>query len=257
MNRFMVLLCAVLLCSQAHGWGATGHRVAAQIAAGYLAPEARIAVAEILGPETLAEASTWPDFMRANPSEFWQVTANPWHYLTVPPGKSYSEVGAPPEGDALTALEGFAETLRDPESSTDDKALALRFAVHIIGDLHQPLHVGNGSDRGGNDFRITYFGQGSNLHRLWDSQMIDRRQLSYTEMSDWLQAKISPADYRGWNSADPLVWIAESADLRDRIYPDDTELGWDYGFRWTDAIDRRLSMAGVRTAAYLNRLFTD
>lgn len=255
MGRFVCMLCGVLLSAQAFAWGATGHRVAAEIADGYLSPEARLAVDDILGRETLAEASTWPDFMRADPSEFWQETASPWHYVTVPPGKTYEDVGAPEQGDAVTALADFAQTVRDPEASAEEQALALRFIVHIIADLHQPLHVGNGEDRGGNDFEITYFGEPSNLHRLWDSQLIDARNLSYTEMTAWLEAKIAPADFRAWNTADPMVWVAESADIRPQIYPEERDLRWDYGYEWTDTLYTRLQQAGVRTAAYLNDLF--
>jgi len=250
-----LLLCALLFSGQALGWGATGHRVAAEIADGYLTPEARIAVEEILGPETLAEASTWADFMRADPSEFWQETASPWHYVTVPSGTTYEDVGAPKEGDAASALQKFTYMLRDAETSHEDRQLALRFIVHIIGDLHQPLHVGNGTDRGGNDFSITYFGEPSNLHRLWDSQLIDSKQLSYTELTAWLRARIGPEEFRAWNTPDPLVWIAESAGIRDRIYPEDSEIRWSYGYKWTDTLYSRLQKAGVRTAAYLNQLF--
>ncbi len=263
MYKIAAPLLALLLCGQVYGWGANGHRVAAEIAEGYLSAEARLAVEEILGPETLAEASTWPDFMRADPSEFWQETANPWHYVTVPPGKRYEDVGAPEEGDAVTALDRFSDTVLDPEASAEDRARALRFIVHIVGDLHQPLHVGNGEDRGGNDFEITWFGEPSNLHRLWDSQLIDSKKLSYSEMTEWLEAKIGPDEFREWNTPDPTVWVAESAGIRPRIYPEDCrmdsgrdcEISWDYAYEWTDTLYRRLQQAGVRTAAYLNALF--
>lgn len=255
MNRMIFFFCSLLLSGHAFGWGATGHRVAAEIADGYLSAEARLAVEEILGPETLAEASTWADFMRADPDEFWQRTANPWHYVTVPPGKIYEDVGAPEQGDASSALQKFTYMLRDDETPLEDRQLALRFIVHIIGDLHQPLHVGNGTDRGGNDFEITYFGEPSNLHRLWDSQLIDSKQLSYTELTAWLKAKIGPDEFRAWNTPDPLVWMAESAEIRDRIYPEDPEIRWSYGYDWTDTLYNRLQKAGVRTAAYLNQLF--
>ncbi|MBS3824120.1 MAG: S1/P1 nuclease [Wenzhouxiangellaceae bacterium] len=257
MKKLVFVLYAVLASTQAFGWGATGHRVAAEIADGYLSAEARLAVNEILGPETLAEASTWPDFMRADPAEFWQETANPWHYVTVPPGKTYEDVGAPEQGDAASALQKFTYMLRDAETSGEDRKLALRFLVHIIGDLHQPLHVGNGEDRGGNDFEVTYFGEPTNLHRLWDSQLIDSKKLSYTELTEWLGAKIGPAEFRAWNTPDPMIWMAESAELRERIYPEDRDLRWGYGYQWTDSLYKRLQQAGVRTAAYLNELFGD
>lgn len=257
MNRIWILLAGLLICSQALGWGATGHRVAGQIAEDYLSPEARLGVEEVLGVESLAQASTWPDFMRSDPSEFWQSTANPWHYVTVPPGTTYRDAGTPEEGDAASALDRFTYQLLDAESSAEERALALRFIVHIVGDLHQPLHVGNGEDRGGNDVEILFFGEPTNLHRLWDSQLIDRRQLAYSEMAEWLAAEIKPEDFRAWNTPDPLVWIEEGSVLRDEIYPDGEELSWDYSYKWAERVDLQLKKAGVRTAAYLNEVFAN
>jgi len=125
MRSIAVFVISLALSGQVLGWGATGHRVAAQIADGYLTPEAKIAVEEILGPETPAEASTWADFMRADPGEFWQETASPWHYVTVPQGKTYEDVGAPEQGDAASAWQRFTYMLRDAETSSEDRALAL------------------------------------------------------------------------------------------------------------------------------------
>ncbi len=253
--RILLILTLCLNSAVAWGWGQTGHRVAGEIAARYLSPEATAAIEQILGSESLARASTWPDTMRSDPSEFWQQTARPWHYVTVPPGQTYEQAGAPPEGDAWTALRQFGETLRRLDASREDRALALRFAVHIIGDLHQPLHVGNGSDRGGNQFSVTLFGEDSNLHRVWDGQLIDRMELSYTELADWLLADIDHETFLAWNQPDARVWIAESAALRDRIYPEQRELSWNYGFEWNATLEQRLAQAGVRTAAWLNQVF--
>lgn len=236
-------------------WGQIGHRVTGAIAENYLSPEARAAVSELLPHESLAEASTYADEMRSNPSEFWQKQAGPWHYVTVPVGKVYDEVGAPPEGDSVSALSRFRRTLLDDEATVEEKQLALRFTVHIIGDLHQPLHAGNGTDRGGNDVRIRFFREETNLHRVWDSQMIDRRQLSYTEWSDWLGQKITTEQLRAWSNPDPEVWIGESTTIRDRIYPEDADISWDYLYEHLPTATRRLQQAGVRIAAYLNELY--
>lgn len=243
--------------SPALAWGKTGHRISGAIAADYLDGRARAGVKQLIGSETLAEASTWADFMRSDPSEFWRETANPWHYVTVPPGRTYPQAGAPPEGDAATALRRFSATVRDPNAPLADRRLALRFIVHIVGDLHQPLHAGNGSDRGGNDVRVTFMGRSTNLHSLWDSGLIDEEQLSYTEYAAWLLARITPADAKAWSTPDPNVWIAESAALRDQVYPQrgDRSLGYDYVYRNKARVEDRLARAGVRLAAYLNQLF--
>jgi hypothetical protein len=236
-------------------WGQTGHRVTAAIADHYLSGVARANVQLLLGTESLAQAATWPDDMRSDSTEFWQKTASPWHFVTVPAGKTHAEVGAPPEGDAASALARFAQVLRDPNASREDKRLALRFTIHIIGDLHQPLHAGRPGDRGGNDVKVTWFGAPSNLHSVWDSGMIESRGLSHSELAGWLAGSITPEQVLAWSNPDPEVWIAESVALRERIYPTDTKLSYAYAYRWGGEVDGRLSRGGVRIAAYLNRLF--
>lgn len=251
---------AVLLClvpAEAFAWGQTGHRIGGALAEPLLTRKARAEIAKVIGTETLAEASTWADDMRSNPDPFWQSTASPWHYVTVPPGKTYAEVGAPPEGDSVTALTQFAATLKDPAAKLEDKQRALRFAIHIIGDLHQPLHVGNGADRGGNDVQVTLFGAPTNLHAVWDSGLIDRRQLSYSEYAAFLSRRLTPGAVKAWTTPDPAVWIAESAAARDGLYPPagQTALSWRYLYDSRETLDLRLAQSGVRLAAWLNALY--
>jgi len=261
----MRLLLALLLAAApapALAWGKTGHRVIGTIATRLVSRHTRHAVRAILGVESLAEASTWPDFERSNPDAFWQKEAGPYHYVTVPAGKSYADIGAPPEGDAVTALTSFAATVRDPAASRDAKALALRFIIHIVGDLHMPLHAGNGTDKGGNDIKVRFFRDNTNLHAVWDSGLIDQDQLSYSELSRWLFARITPAQRALWRVIDARVWIGESAAIRDRVYPpppasadEPVQLGNDYVYAWTATRDLRLEQGGVRLAAYLDALF--
>ncbi len=255
MRVFLAIILLLVTPAPAFAWGQIGHRVTGAIAQPLLTRKAARAIYAIIGEETLAEASTWADEMRSNPEPFWQSTANPWHYVTVPVGKTYADVGAPAEGDAVTALERFAQTLKDPKAPLADKQLALRFTVHIIGDLHQPLHAGNGTDKGGNDIRVTFFRDPTNLHAVWDSGLIDRRQLSYSEYAAFLRNRLDDDLRRQWSTPDPRVWIAESASLRDRIYPAGDQLSWDYAYRSNPIVDERLLQGGVRVAAYFNELF--
>ncbi len=242
--------------SQAFAWGKTGHRVTGGIAQTYLSEEVREEVSRILGVEDLAEASTWADFMRSSRNEFWTQEAGPYHYVTIPEGETYEAVGPPEEGDAITALNKFKTVLKDETASLEEKQLALRFTVHIIGDLHQPLHAGNGTDKGGNDFKMTFFWEQTNLHRVWDSQLIEQEELSYSEMSDWLSRTITEDDVKAWSATDPVVWAEESASIRDDIYPEgDAEEAWGYVYEHRETMRQRLSQAGVRTALYLNQLF--
>lgn len=247
----------LLISHSAAGWGQTAHRVTGAIAEQYLTVEATAAIANILPNESLAEASTWADEMRANPSYFWQVTASPWHYVTVPIGKTYSEVGAPTQGDAVTALKNFRKTLRDDKAHLVDKQLALRFIVHLVGDLHQPFHVGNGTDRGGNDFKVSFMEEKSNLHRVWDNNIIGQQKLSYSEWTLRLKSKITESDVTQWSVTDPRIWIAESAEIRETSYPETRKISWGYIYNKLPIVRKRLQQAGIRLAAYLNEVFAD
>ena len=251
----LAALAGTAMSLPAQAWGKTGHRVTGEIAQSYLSDAAQSGVQNILGVEDLAEASTWPDLMRSSRSDYWQRIASPWHYDTVPKGEDYPDVDIPDWGDAATALAAFRETLKSNTASDEEKALALRFVVHIVGDLHQPLHAGNGTDRGGNTYTVTFFDKLTNLHSVWDSELIDHEQLSYTEMATWLRRTITADDLAEWSVTDPAIWINESTAIRDTIYPEERDLRWGYVYDHRDVYRQRLKQAGVRIAAYLNETF--
>jgi len=264
----------LLLPSPALAWGKTGHRVVAAIADTQLSGLARAHVREILGQgESLDEAANWPDEMRSDPAQFWQKTSTPWHYVTVN-GITYDH--APSEGDALEALTHFKRVLQDPKANLADKQLALRFVIHIVGDLHQPLHVGKCCDRGGNDVKVTWFGKPTNLHAVWDSALVDDEQLSFSELAAKLERHISDKQLIAWWDINPRDWISESAEYRDSLYPTAADmpkpkkgeklkkgqpvlpdLSYSYVYRFTPLMEQRLSQAGVRLAAYLNWVFAE
>ncbi|GAB5381364.1 MAG: S1/P1 nuclease [Aliiglaciecola sp.] len=255
-SAFVKLSAATLLLvitTDVLAWGQIGHRVTGELAEQYLTTEAKTKIAQLYPDMSLAEISTHADEMRSNPSEFWQKTANPWHYVTVPEGNLYDvEQHAPEVGDAYTALTSFTATLKSDTSSDADKRLALHFIVHIIGDLHQPFHAGDGTDRGGNDVKLEFFWEDSNLHRVWDSGLIDRQKLSYTEWTKWLGRKITPEMAAKWRTTDPKIWIKESIDFRTGLYPEGDRISWSYQYESLPIVKARLQMAGIRIAAYLN-----
>jgi S1/P1 Nuclease len=257
--RGLVLTFSLAASSPSWGWGNTGHRICGEIAQSRISGKTAAEIEMILGKQGLAEMATWPDEQRSNPESFWQKDANPWHYVTLPDGKQPSEMVSPAEGDALTALERFASITRDRQKPRNERALALRFVIHIIGDLHQPLHVGNGNDRGGNDTKVTWFGEQSNLHSVWDSGMVDRQGLSFTEYSRRLEQRLSAEQTVSWWDARPQTWIAESAAIRTGLYPPAGEqpvaLGYKYQFEHLPTVETRLLQSGVRVAAYLDTLF--
>lgn len=254
--RLLIALAVVVaaLPSPAMAWGKTGHRVVAAIADHHLSGLARAHIREILGVENLPEAANWPDEMRSDPHPFWQKTSSPWHYVTVG-GMTYDR--APPEGDALGALHFFRKMVLDPNTSLEHRQLALRFIVHIIGDLHQPLHNGRPGDRGGNNVKVKWFGRDSNLHAVWDTGMIEETGYSYTELTERLVRHTRSEDVIAWWNPKATDWIAESVQIRERIYPENPELGYEYIYRHQPTVDLRLKQGGVRLAAYLNAMFDD
>ncbi|WP_395624264.1 S1/P1 nuclease [Sphingomonas daechungensis] len=257
----------VLIPSPAFAWGKTGHRVVAALADAQLSGLARAHIKEILGgAESLDEAATWPDEMRSDPAPFWQKKSGPYHYVTLN-GVVYDH--APPEGDALEALNRYSATLRDPNASLADKQLALRFIVHLVGDLHQPLHVGKCCDKGGNEVKVKWFGRDLNLHSVWDSALVDDEQLSFTELAAKLQRHTSNEDVIRWWDINPRDWISESGQIRETLYPEVPptgakdkkgqpavpELSYAYVYNFTPVMEQRLKQAGVRLAAYLNAIY--
>jgi len=250
------IICAALLLilsTQAHSFGQTGHRVIGAIAENHLSHKAKRMIKKLLINEDMAEAATFPDEQRSNPSEFWQETASPWHYVNVHEGEVYEK--APPEGDALSALDLFSKQLTSKETSLETKQLALKFIIHIIGDLHQPFHSGTNLDRGGGTIKLTFFNEETNLHRVWDEHLIDSKKLSYSEWTYRLDRKISKQQVKAWSVVDPKVWVAESQALRLGLYPENDHLFFDYQYQAMPVINLQLQRGGIRVAAYLNHLF--
>jgi hypothetical protein len=249
--RFSLGLFLACYAISAGAWGPQGHRVAGTLTWAYLSEDARGRVQALLGDETLADASTWADRMRDNPSLFWQKQAGPYHYVTVPQGKNYAQVGAPDKGDGVTALRKFRAMLIDPKVSHANKQLALRFSLHIIQDLHQPMHVGNGRDRGGNAIKLELYGKSTNLHRVWDSAILTQAQRSDAA---WVAQLENPDKSlkETWSDPQPEVWIGESARLRDQVYPSSRTIGEMYLSQWLPDAELRIQQSAVRCAAWLN-----
>jgi len=260
MRKVIFVFLLFIFSHYSFAFGQTGHRITGEIASHYLSENSKQAIAKIIGNESLAEASTYVDEMKSNPSEFWKKTTSNYHYVTVPKGTEYDSSSANKKHDSVYALKKYSKILRDAKASQKDKSLALKFIVHIIGDLHQPLHSGNGTDRGGNDFKVKFFWKDSNLHRVWDSGMIDKQQLSYTEWTMHLNRLITEEDVKRWSSIKPTNWIAESVVMRDTIYPQVSgdnipELSWDYRYKHLPTLKTRLKQGGVRIALFLNHIF--
>ncbi|MGD1894429.1 MAG: S1/P1 nuclease, partial [Cyclobacteriaceae bacterium] len=184
---------------------------------------------------------------------------NTWHWVTIPPGTGYDPEIQEPTGNAYEAVLRIVEALKDGELSPRKEQEYLKMLVHLVGDLHQPLHVGTGEDRGGNDVRVKwmYESDSSNLHRVWDSDMIDAKQLSYTELAAHLNRHVTPATIQQSQSTSPKQWISEAVSLRGTVYdlPDNRSIGYQYLYRNWPIVEQQLLLAGLRLASILNDIY--
>lgn len=264
-SRRCTSLALVLLAvpAAAWGWGQNGHRVVGEIADRHISDLARRQIAVILDGDGLAEAATWPDDVRSDPA--WRNAA-PWHYVSIDDQETLATTARAAEGDVLEALQRFEAVLRDPAAPKERKAEALRFYVHFVGDVHQPLHVGRRGDRGGNSIRVRWFRDDRNLHSVWDEGLIEAQRLSFTELTRFI-GEATPQQVAAWQAAPYEEWVRESFCLRPVVYDFGSEapadpgavpdLGYGYVFRKTPVIEQRLLQAGIRLAGRLDAIFGD
>lgn len=259
--RCWLALAVLAAPTAAWGWGQNGHRVVGEIAERHLTDYSRRQIAAILDGDGLAEAATWPDEIRADPA--WDH-AGAWHYMSIDDHETLANTARSEAGDVLEAMQRFEAVLRDPDATRQAKDQALRFYVHFVGDVHQPLHVGRRDDRGGNGIRVQWFRENRNLHSVWDEGLIESENLSFTEMVRFLDDP-TPAELAEWGAAPYEEWVRESFCHREQVYdfgegaasgPGDLpELGYDYAFHQMPLVERRLVQAGVRLAARLDAIF--
>jgi hypothetical protein len=249
-----LLFLATLQSTYAEVWGSTGHRVIGAVAQKHLTPKAAEQVNALLGGMSLAFVSTYADEIR---SEDRYDHLAPWHYVNMNQSTRYSEADKNPKGDIVTAIQTCVEILKNPTSSQEDKAFHLKLLVHFIGDIHQPFHAGRKEDRGGNSIDLFWFGKRTNLHRLWDTDLIEHYNMSYSELAAHLPKRTS--EQKSDIMAAPLLdWVNQSQDLANILYektPQGARLGYVYHYQNFETVREQLLDAGLRLAATLNAIF--
>jgi len=258
-------------------WGAQGHRLVGLVAAGRLTPVATANVAWLLDGRSLADVSNWADTIRSDQQQTYG-----WHFLNIPPGaKGYNRDRDCPRAAgvadgsrsdrwrdcAVDRILFWEQRLADVSLDRADRATALKFIVHFIGDLHQPFHA-LGVGRGGNDVQVRVFGNANcadegekpfpcNLHSVWDGRLIGHRKLNDRAYTAALQKLIVDKRWAAQLPGTPAQWAEESFRLGNQaLVKPDTNIDDRYYRRHINAIDERLSLAGIRLGAVLNRALT-
>jgi len=258
-----------------HAWSGQGHRLVGLIATARLTPAAAKNVAWLLDGQSLADVAGWADSVTSE-----QVQTSYWHYLNIPPdARGYDRDRDCPKQPGVEAgsrndrwrdcivdrISYWEDRLGNPKLDRADRATALKFVVHFIGDLHQPFHA-LGVGRGGNDVKVRVFGQADcgsdparpspcNLHSVWDGRLISRRNLDDRAYLDVLTKAILAEGFSSQPAGTPAQWAEQSFRLaKEGLVTPDTNIDEAYYRRHIGVIDDRLALAGVRLAADLNRV---
>ncbi|RBL93277.1 S1/P1 nuclease [Chitinophaga flava] len=254
------LLLSFLLPLASFAWGPNGHRIVAEIAWQHLTPQAQKAVVSILGRQSMPMIANWPDFIKSDTTHQYDHTSK-WHYLDFPANidrAEFDKLLKEATGENLyTQTQAMISDLKNKKLAKDKQVFALSFLVHMMGDMHQPLHVGRDEDMGGNKINLMWFDKASNLHRVWDEQLIDFQQLSYTEYSKAIDIA-SPARVKELQSGTIADWMFESHVLADKVYgytKPDSKLSYRYNYVFVDNLNDQLLKGGLRLATVLNGIF--
>lgn len=269
-----LILAMLLISTKAFGWGSTGHRAVGAVAEKFLDPSVAVKIQTILQGSTLSRVANFPDEIKSEP-ETYSYTYN-WHYTDwKEEDHDHDETNS--SGKLLGAINEQLAVLKDAAAPNDKKAFALKFIVHLVGDLHQPLHVGNGLDQGGNKCKISFHKKDTNLHALWDEGMIDFTNLSFTELANYTMQGRTREEILSWKAGDVVSWAKESKELRATIYPQDVtpsptpmsvkqycrsdvvvtaevtpKLAYEYSYKFMPIVEKRIYQAGLRLAVLLN-----
>lgn len=238
-------------------WGKTGHRVVGYVAQQHLSTKANDNINKILSSYSLEMSGNYLDFIKADTATAYKLMSS-WHYVSIPNGKRYEDIVPSKDGDAIWAIETIIEELKTKKFKiVANEEFAIMALVHLVGDLHQPLHVGLAEDKGGNTIKVEWFGEPTNLHHVWDSEIIDDQQLSYTEFGNHINRGVDATQVTTWQSTTVRDWAHESQDLRAACYDfgDYVNLRYDYSYRHLATVEQRLEQAGVRLAGVLNELY--
>lgn len=248
----LVCLCSVLM---SWGWGQKGHDVTAYIAEQHLAPAAKEAVNDLLDGKSMVYWACWLDNASNTPEYAYTKT---WHYKNVDEGVKYEDMTPNPKGDAVTAVKSSIETLKSTTASRDEKVLALKILIHVVGDMHQPMHMGHATDLGGNQVKIKFFNRDRNLHGVWDSDLIDgAHKWSFTEWQVQLD-RLSEAQEEALTKGSIDDWAKETMAITTQVYkatPAGTDLRYNDIARWTPIIEQQVLTGGIRLAYLLNTIF--
>ena len=234
-------------------WGSTAHRAMSEVASFYLTENANNTINEILNGETIVTVSTYADDIKSDSR--YDKYYN-WHFVNMELDENYEDIIRSERGDVFIAINTCIDMLENESTLEKDKLFYLKLLIHFVGDIHQPMHIGRYDDRGGNRLNVKWFGRNTNLHRLWDSDMINSYGMSYSELARNLP---TPEKLEIKFERDDLIdWVNDIHSYTRNIYKgvsNDDRLGYEYQYKNFPTIRELILKGGMRLAAILNYLF--
>jgi len=255
-TRYLLQIVLLFLPLQLTAWGGKAHDIIAYIAEQNLIPKAHTEVSRLLNGKTMVYYAMWMDNIRSDSAYDFTAT---WHYANVDSAQTYESMPKVETGDVLTAIELSIQNITSKTTADTLKAMYLKLLIHLIGEIHCPMHAGRATDRGGNDYPVIWFRDTINLHSLWDSHLLERaRGWSYTEWVSNLTAGITPTDITQMQRGTPTEWFSETVTLAALVYkntPQNQNLGFRYIYQHSQMLEQQLTAGGYRLAYLLNRIF--
>ena len=254
MKKLSLIFLILFSCSHSNtvfAWGKIGHRTVGEIATQYLTPDVLKLINKLLDNQSLAFVSTYPDEVKSD-RNFDKY--RPWHYVNIPLDKTYEDITPAFWGNIVQAIEKCVKIVGDKTQSKEERAFHLKYLVHLVGDLHQPLHTGRFEDYGGLKITVHWFGKKTNLHKLWDSSMIDFYKMSYVELAK-NSPKLTQFQIQKIQNTSVLDWTRESHKAVRKIYETtlpNSKLGYEYQYAHFNFVRMQLLKAGLRLANVLN-----
>lgn len=240
----------------AFGWGQKGHDVTAYIAENHLTPATYKAVSDLLDGKSIVYWANWLDNASHSPEYAYSKT---WHYKNIDADVEYDKAPLHKDGDIVRAINQQVAVLQNPDASREDRQLALKMVVHLMGDIHQPMHMGHASDLGGNRWNVKYFGRDNNLHSIWDSSIPESaHKWTYTEWQNQIDRASADEEALIIFNGNPETWGNETFEICKQVYgqtPQNTNVSYDYIAFWTPTIEAQLLKGGLRLADVLNSIF--
>ena len=235
------------------GWGKEGHQIVALIAQSQLDEKVKEKVDKYLFGMSYEDAGTWMDDIKRERAFDYM---KPWHYVNIDKGAEYAKKDT--TGDIYAEINASVELLKKYKShSNEEVSKALKILFHLCGDMVQPLHVGYGGDKGGNDVKLEYFGKSSNLHKVWDSEIIASENITYSKCYSALQ-KYSVNEISEIKKFTIASWMKDSRKLLPKVYDmPDGKISEEYKTKNAELIESQLIVGGIRLATLLNQVFKD